>query len=187
MPPEEQFPPEPWGSFLRELDEIVADSVDLHCVGGFVATRRYGFAGETQDIDVVLIRPNSQCDALLQKGGKGSELHKKHKVYLDQVSIIQAYPGNYDERITAMYPGQLHKIRLFAVEAHDLALMKLERNIERDREDVKFLARQGFIQPDILQQRYAQEMRPYVAAPEKTTDRVLDLWIEMIREHLHNR
>jgi hypothetical protein len=83
-----------------------------------------------------------------------------------------------------MYPGQLKHIRLFAPEAHDLALMKLGRNIERDREDVKFLARQGFITPEELKHRYEKEMRPYIALPEQRTDPVLDLWVEMIREDL---
>ncbi len=83
-----------------------------------------------------------------------------------------------------MFPGQLKHIRLWAPEAHDLALMKLGRNIERDRDDVKFLAREGFITTDKLKSRYQTEMRSYVGLPEQRTDPVIALWVEMIQEDL---
>jgi G:T-mismatch repair DNA endonuclease (very short patch repair protein) len=67
---------------------------------------------------------------------------------------------------------------------HDLALMKLGRNIERDSEDVKYLARQGFITSMELKDRYEKEMRPYIALAEQRTDPVIELWVEMIREEL---
>jgi hypothetical protein len=34
--------PEPWFSFLEELDNIATLPVRLHCIGGFVVTMRYG-------------------------------------------------------------------------------------------------------------------------------------------------
>ena len=40
-------------------------------------------------------------------------------------------------------------LRLFALEAHDLALSKLERNMERDRDDVQQLACAGYLRADI--------------------------------------
>jgi hypothetical protein len=63
--------------------------------------------------------------------------------------------------------------------------MKLGRNIERDRADVIFLARQGFVTAEKLKQRYETEMRPYIADAEHRTDPVIDLWIEMIGESLN--
>ena len=175
--------PEPWGAFLRELDEIATEPVDFHCIGGFVVTKKYGFRRETRDVDVLSITPNTQRQDFLNKGAEGSDLSRKYHVYLHFVGVIEVHPENYEMRLTEMYPGQLQRIRLLAAEAHDLALMKLERNIERDRDDVKFLARQGFITPDELKSRYRNEMRPYYAVPERT-DSVVDLWGEMIREDL---
>jgi hypothetical protein len=175
--------PEPWGAFLRELDEIATAPVDFHCIGGFVVTKKYGFQRETRDVDVLSITPNTQRQDFLNKGAEGSDLNRKYHVYLHLVGVIEVYPEDYEMRLTEMYPGQLQRIRLLAPEAHDLALMKLERNIERDRDDVKFLARQGFITPDELNSRYRKEMRPYYAVPERT-DSVIDLWVEMIREDL---
>jgi hypothetical protein len=176
--------PEPWGAFLRELDEVATEPVDLHCIGGFVVTKKYGFQRETRDLDVLSITPNTQRQDLLHKGAEGSELYRKCRVYLDFVGVIEAHPKDYESRLTEMYPDQLKHIRLWAPEAHDLALMKLGRNIERDREDVKFLAREGFIKSEELKHRYEKEMRPYISQPEQRTDPVLDLWGEMIREEL---
>jgi hypothetical protein len=175
--------PKPWGAFLRELDDIATAAVDFHCIGGFVVNMKYGFSSrQTFDIDVLAITPNSQRQELLQNAAKGSVLHRKHGVYLDLVTVIQAYPEDYDQRLTEMYSGQLKKIRLFAVEPHDLALMKLERNAERDRVDVMFLASQGLVTASELERRYRAEMRSYIGVPERSTDITLQLWVSMMKE-----
>ncbi len=72
-------------------------------------------------------------------------------------------------------------LRLLALEAHDLALTKLERNLQRDRDDVKHLARTGHIDIKTLKARYQLEFRPYLGRPERE-DVTLQLWIEMIAE-----
>ena len=175
--------PKPWGAFLRELDDIATAAVDFHCIGGFVVNMKYGFSSrQTFDIDVLAITPNSQRQEFLQNAAKGSVLHRKHGVYLDLVTVIQAYPEDYDQRLTEMYSGQLKKIRLFAVEPHDLALMKLERNAERDRVDVMFLAGQGLVTASELDRRYRAEMRSYIGVPERSTDITLQLWVSMMKE-----
>jgi hypothetical protein len=161
--------------------------VDFHCIGGFVVTRKYGFQRETSDVDVLSIAPDVQRSDLLRKAAQGSELHQKYRLYLDLVGVIEAYPENYESRLTEMFPGSLKRIRLWALEAHDLALTRLGRNIERDREDVKYLARENLITPEGLTRRCQDEMRPYIARPEQRTDPVLALWVDMIREELANK
>jgi hypothetical protein len=54
--PETDLIPEPWGAFLRDLDEIATEPVDFYCIGGFVITRKYGFQRETNDLDVLVLR-----------------------------------------------------------------------------------------------------------------------------------
>jgi hypothetical protein len=179
--------PEPWASFLSELDGMATEPVNFHCIGGFVVTRKYGFKRETNDLDVLSVTPRFQLQEFLNKGRQGSELHHRYRVYLDVVGVIDVYPDAYEDRLTELYPGQLQHIRLLAAEAHDLALMKLGRNNERDREDVKFLARQGFITPEELNRRYTEEMRSYIAEAEQRYDPVMNLWVEMIREVLADK
>lgn len=175
--------PNPWGRFLRELDDIATAPVDFHCIGGFVVNTKYGFSSrQTFDIDVLAITPGAQRQEFLDHAAQGSLLHRKHGVYLDLVTVIQAYPEDYDQRLAEIYAGQLKKIRLFAVDPHDLALMKLERNAERDRVDVLFLASQGLVTADELERRYRAEMRSYIGVPERSTDITLQLWVSMIKE-----
>jgi hypothetical protein len=176
--------PEPWNSFVCDLDQILNEPADFHCIGGFVVTNFYGFDRETRDIDVLEVRSSGKTEELFELSREGSLLHKKHKVYLDRVTIIEALPDDYETRLTEMYAGAFTRIRLFAPEAHDLALMKLQRNIERDRDDIKHLAKCGHITAHQLLDRYQKEMRPYIALPETRTDPIMQLWIDMINEQL---
>ena len=90
-------------------------------------------------------------------------------------------PEGYDTRLTKMFPGAYVQLRLYAFEAHDLALAKLGRDGGRGREDVKYLARAGYIDTETLQQRYQKELRPYLANVERH-DLTVRLWVEMLQE-----
>lgn len=173
--------PEPWHSFLAELDQIASKEVCLHCMGGFVVTHLYGLARPTADVDVISITPIDQRADLLGQGGRNSALHKKYLVYLDFVTVA-LYPSDYDERLTEMFPGTYNHLRLFALDPYDMALTKLSRNIQRDREDVKHLAKTIPFDLEILKQRYQAEFRTYVFGDPKQHDLTLALWIEMLQE-----
>ena len=70
-------------------------------------------------------------------------------------------------------------MKLFALDATDIALSKLERNAERDREDVLRLARAGYLDPQVLKDRYHEELRPYLLSKIPWHDKTLELWLEM--------
>jgi hypothetical protein len=59
-----------------------------------------------------------------------------------------------------------------------LALSKLGRDFEGDRDDVQQLARAGHLKPEILGDRYYKELRPNLAAHEARHDLTLQLWLE---------
>ncbi len=172
--------PDPWRSFLEELNAAATRDVELHCLGGFVVAMYYGLARPTADVDVVLIAPRDQAKSLLDLGREGSPLHHKYKVYLDYVTIATV-AENYRERLVEMFPAAFSKLRLFALDPYDLSLAKLERNLQRDRDDVKYLARTIPLDPRVLEIRYEQELRPYLANPQRE-DLTLRLWVEMINE-----
>jgi hypothetical protein len=90
-------------------------------------------------------------------------------------------PYEYESRLSEMFPGAFQNLRLLALDAYDLALTKLERNIERDRSDVRFLARAIPFDIGLLRERYQTELRPYLGNP-KREDLTLKLWIEAIEE-----
>jgi hypothetical protein len=138
MPQHEQVP-EPWVSFLKELDALVTEPVRLDCIGGFV-TMRYGLGRPTADVDVLEIAPLSAIATFGRVAMQGGELHKKYGIYLDRVTVVQA-PYEYESRLVEMFPRAFEHLRLMALDPYDLALTKLERNIERDRSDIQHLAR----------------------------------------------
>ena len=173
--------PEPWRSFLRELDERLEGPVVLHCLGGFVVTTCYGFPRTTADIDVLAVAPGQSLVDAIAAAGESSPLHRRHGVYLDVVTVA-SLPYEYQDRVSAL-PGPWTRLRLFALDPYDLALAKLERNLPRDRDDVLYLARTVPLHIDVLRDRYRTELRPYLGRPERE-DLTLDLWIEMIQENV---
>ena len=107
-------------------------------------------------------------------------LHKKHSVYLDYVGVSKV-PEDYEERLTEMFAGVFKHLRICALDPYDLALSKLERNIQRDRDDVKHLGRTIPLRLEILKERYEKELRWQLGNPERE-DLTLKLWMEMIEE-----
>jgi hypothetical protein len=94
--------------------------------------------------------------------------------------VAQA-PYEYESRLVEMFPGVFRNLRLMALDPYDLALTKLERNIERDRNDIRYLARTLPFNLSILRERYQNELRPYLGNP-KREDLTMQLWIEAIEE-----
>lgn len=172
-------PPEPWRSFLKALDERLGEAVELHCIGGFAITMQYGLSRATSDIDVLTAIPGKVLATLQDLGGQGSELHRRFKIYLQPVTIV-TYPEDYEQRLLRVWPRfELTNLKLFVLEPHDLALTKLERNSDVDRQDVQALAGAGLIDEETLRNRYEKEYRPNVVANVERHDLTLMLWIEM--------
>lgn len=133
-------PPEPWHSFLGELDEAVDTTVRLDCIGGFVVSQLYGLERPTVDLDVIELAPQQAWERLMALATQGGSLDRKYRVYLDRVGVA-VIPENYEDRLVEMYPGAYRHLRLMALDPYDIALSKLERNNQKDRDDVRFLAR----------------------------------------------
>jgi hypothetical protein len=177
--------PEPWKSFFQEIDETLREETRLEILGGFIVTILYNAPRTTADVDVISITPNTETRKLIEIAGRDSQLHKKHGVYFDRVGIA-TLPENYEERLTEIFIGEFPHLRLFALDPYDLALAKLERNIDRDREDVKFLASVLPFDLQVLEKRYFKELRPLLGIPERE-DLTLRLWIEMIEEERNKK
>lgn len=177
MPSSERIP-EPWLSFLRELDAGATEETRLDCMGGFVVTQQYGLARLTADLDIFELAPRRQLIPLLELGKKGGALHRKYGIYLDHVGVVKV-PDDYETRLTLLYEGLFQNLRLCALDAYDLALSKLERNLERDRQDVLYLARTIPFNLAVLRERYEKELQWQMGVAERE-DLTLRLWIEMI-------
>jgi hypothetical protein len=179
-------PPEPWASFLAALDAAVGTPVEIHCLGGFMVEHAYRIQRDTptEDLDflsAIDIAHSAPID-IESLAGKGTAFHRQHRMYVQYVGISTP-PCDYQQRLVAVYPqAQWKNLRLFGLEAHDLALSKIERNNRRDSQDVRGLAQAGLIDPDILESRYQQEVRPYLLSRFEWHDGTLKRWLEAIRE-----
>src|SRR5271169_1399194 len=162
--------------FLREIDKLLGVAVERHCFGGFVLSALYDLPRPTGDVDYIAAIPSNSITELESIAGQGSTLSRKHGLYLQYVTVADV-PENYAERLEELFPGKFIRLRLFALEVHELVLAKLVRNSPVDLEDAKFLARTGRLNETILRQRYEQELRPYLAN-ESRHDLTLNLWLD---------
>lgn len=176
-----KVPVEPWKSFLTELDALLKGPVELRCLGGFVVTQQYGVGRETSDIDYLTVVAQSPDDNIEALAGLGSILHRKYRLYMQHVGVATP-PSDYASRMTRMFPAaHWKKLTLFALDATDIALSKLERNSDRDREDFLRLTRAGYIDTRILKERYYAEHRPYLLSKHTWHDKTLALWLQMVQ------
>ena len=167
----------PWREFLSEVDRRLPEPVELHCLGGFVAAMHYHLDRPTNDLDYVEIVPHDAAQVLQEIAGPESPLAKTYRLYFQHVAVA-SLPESYDERLTELFPGRFQNLRLFALDAHDLALSKLTRNSPVDRDDVAHLAKTVPLDPALLRTRYQQELRPIVIGDAERHDRTLEMWIE---------
>jgi len=179
MPPttRSELPAEPWYSFLSELDTQLDQPADFHCIGGFVISQYYGFARETADLDVLGVAPAQMRTVVSSLAGKGSPLHRRYGVYIDHVGVAN-FPDSYEDRLIRAFPVWT-RLRMFVLEAHDLALTKLDWSNQRDIRDIMYLAQAGLMDRKTLVARYESEMKPYLMGRTPTWhDTTLRMWIE---------
>jgi hypothetical protein len=62
----------------------------------------YGLSRTTGDLDVLEVCPKSAGDAFAKVALQGRELHKKYRVYLDQVGVAQP-SCDYESRWREMF------------------------------------------------------------------------------------
>lgn len=172
--------PGPWKGFLHDLDSDLDEEVSLVSIGGFVLAMLYGLERPTSDLDFIECKPREKSQSLLEIAGEGKRLHKKHGVFLQYVSVAQL-PDNWEDRTVALFEDEFRQLRLFALSAYDLALSKLERNSEKDRDDVVRLASSPAFDPVEFERIYEEEFKLYIE------DRLLhrttfEFWKELIKE-----
>jgi hypothetical protein len=80
----------PWKEFLSEIDSMLTEPLNLHCIGGFVVCYFYGLPRTTGDIDYYTAVPANFN--LMEAAGEGSSLAKKYKVRLPLRANIRETP-----------------------------------------------------------------------------------------------
>jgi hypothetical protein len=165
----------PWGLFLNAVNSKLAEPVTLHCLGGFVLTAIHNIPRATGDLDYIEVVPKEAAGALEDIAGKNSLLAKRHGLCIHFAGVIDL-PDNYEDRLSEAGFG-LEKLRLLVPEVYDLFLSKLVRNSPKDRDDVKFLAKKLALKFAVLEQRFNDEMKPWLPNIDRH-ERTLNLWKE---------
>lgn len=170
-------PPPPWDRFLGELDGLLDEPYELHCIGGFAALVAYGLPRSTSDLDYCSLIPWNRVENIQRIAGEGSTLARKYKVYMHPAGIA-SLPENYTDRLTEVFCGCFKNVRLLVPDPYDLVLSKLGRNLQRDREDVQYLAQTQHLDPGVLRDRYERELRSILTGRPEWHDQTLQLWLE---------
>lgn len=135
--------------------------IEIHCFGGFVAAFYDDLPRPTNDLDYIEVIPHDAMATLQEIAGVESPLAKKHRIHLQYVGVA-SLPDSYAERLTEIFPGTCQRLRILALDAHDLALSKLARNSPIDRHDVAQLAKAVPLDANLLRARYRHELRPII-------------------------
>lgn len=66
--------PEPWLSFLKEIDDSLESEISFHCFGGFAIDLLYDLPRETADLDIMATVVRDRYNELFTLAGRGSAL-----------------------------------------------------------------------------------------------------------------
>lgn len=174
--------PEPWHSFLKQIDEDIGSETVFHCFGGFAIASLYGLPRPTEDVDIVSAVVRDRYNQLSGFAGKGSLLHKKYGVYLDLVGTVATLPDDYADRLIEIKRSSFESLRIFAMEPNDIVLTKVSRNYPKDIHDVEYLAKVAKLDVELLQKRFNEEVSHLVIGPPERTQNNLDLYVRIISE-----
>jgi hypothetical protein len=93
-------------------DRELTQDTELQCMGGFVLAEYYGLVRATADVDVLESAGTDKATIALL-AGRGSPLHKRHRVYIDIVTVGDL-PDDYDLTnldLALAAPRQFHVTR----------------------------------------------------------------------------
>jgi hypothetical protein len=62
------------GSIVEELDSLLDEPIELHCIGGFAIVAAYGLKRSTNDLDYFTLVPCNRVPDLEKLAGEGSPL-----------------------------------------------------------------------------------------------------------------
>jgi hypothetical protein len=160
--------PEPWLSFLRDVDRALSQPVEIGCIGGFVLLVMWEIPRATGDVDFIYIDPEGADEELLNIAGEDTELWKRYKLKFQRVTVADI-PEGYAARLSNITPPSFQRLHLRALEVHDLVLTKLGRFKPVDRQDIAFLVNAGALDRGVLERRFEEEVRPYVLNEPRAT------------------
>jgi hypothetical protein len=150
--------------FLRAIDEKLAlfarkdQHLNLHLIGRVALILRLGRPLSTRDVDCLQIPPGSDEHELQKKAiesfGWGTAEAIKWGLYLEEVPApMPPVPAGYQKN-SEQIPGNWRVLSPRLPRPNDLAVTKLRRFHITDREDIRIMCDQGWLNKDELRQGF---------------------------------
>lgn len=136
---------------LALVPHAAEEPLDLYVIGKAAVILFYGgdrAGAMTSDVDVVQLGypPPPLLSAALERFGKGTPGAKEHDLYLESVPDgIPPLAAGFKKRCTQM-AGPWKVLTVWQPEANDLAASKLKRYASKDKEDLRHLCDNGFLE-----------------------------------------
>ncbi len=150
---------------LAELDRRLgqlAEPVRAWLAGGF-AVHYYTRHRVSRDVDIkwshrILIPPDMQVFEIDMPGSAAGA----HIVVVDGsfVDVFRSFPPDWEERSQEVH--RFDNMVLHVIDPVDLAVSKVARFSERDREDIRALAEHGLIDPGTFAKRADEALDYYI-------------------------
>jgi len=157
--------------FLGCLDTHLSQPTELIMIGGAAASLAYGIDRTTTDIDIT--ETTSGFEEALRLARQETGLN----VPFQQVGIWDG-PYCFEDRLEVV-DLKLRKLRVLVPEKHDLALMKVVRGQENDRDAIRQIAGKMGLDEKTLVDRFTREMTHVIGNPAHLRDNFLVV-IEML-------
>lgn len=156
-----------------------ASRLRLAVIGSSALFLQTSYQRGTKDADVLEVPPfdAATAEALLRIAGRGSPLHKRHRIYLEVVrSGVPFLPQNPSWH-PAPFGEQLSNLDLRVLDVVDVVVSKIKRFSANDRADIDAMARHGRLPHAALVERFqdAIEWHKGDASAERIPDYVRNL------------
>lgn len=140
----------------RDWQPSGCEPIDLHIIGSTALFLKTDYDRETKDSDILQLSADKSetMSSLKILAGKGTELARKHGLYLDIVPAhVLFLPLQPDYEIcTAL--SKIQNFKIFVLDVHDVVVSKLLPYRTQDREDIIWLADHQLIMPSQLADRF---------------------------------
>ena len=153
---------------VRHLAELsrrlgpLAEPVQAWLAGGF-AVYYYTRHGTSLDVDIkwshrIAIPPDMRIFEISESGSETGT----HAVVMDGNfgDVLGSFPPDWEKRARELH--RFDNIVLSVIDAVDLAVSKVARFSDRDREDIRALAQLGLVDPEVFARRAEEALSCYV-------------------------
>lgn len=157
---------------LQRAGAEAAQPATLFLFGG-AAIQLLGGSRSTLDVDYLLRADDHQAVTTILR-----RLAQEQDIDLEESIPDEFIPGPSESERRHRFVGQYGTLRVFVLDPYHMAIMKIDRGLPTDLEDVRFLVDRGFIE--------LSDLEPMIAVSKQQADEPLAFqrhWTEF-RRHL---